>query len=435
MSDASFPRTSRHTLKSLFEFGVIALAAAVAAACGGGGVGSEGTGITASYASGSVSGLGSIFVNGVEYDDSTARVLGDDGDIDARFTKLDTPLRVGMEVEVESGPVVCTTDASTTPPSQSCTATASQISFSTELAGPVANLATDHLSFTVLGQTVNLTSATHYEDVAGAAALAAGQIVKVHGRVDKSTGVVTATLIEKKADNLAGVPDNFMFRLRGKLTALDKANRTGTLEGETVTFATTADLTAIVVDQLVRVRIEPSAAGPWQVNRIKSAERKLDQHQGKGAELEGVITDFALSTGGTAATFKIDGMDVRVSSGSAVKFDDGASFTGLANGKLVEVEGTVDAAGVLVASKVEFKSTEGPAKIELKDTISGVVNTATVKTFAIRGYSVDFSGTGIDFRGLAAADIVTGFAGKLEIKGFMRDGVVIATRIKLEKKN
>ena len=436
MSDASPSRIRRSGFKSLFQFSVIGLAAAIAAACGGGGVGSEGTGITASFASGTVSGLGSVFVNGVEYDDSNARVFGDDGDdSDGKFTKLDTPLRVGMEVEVESDrKPVCTTDATTTPPTETCTASATQIVYHTELAGPVANLATDLSRFTVLGQTVNLTAATHYEDVAGAAGLAAGQIVKVHGRVDKTTGAITATFIEKKANVLADVlGTNFMFRLRGTLSALDTTARTGTIGGEAVTFAAGVDLTGLVVGQAVRVRIEPAATGPWQVNRIKSAQRKLDQHKGKGAELEGVITDFVLASGGSSATFKIDGLDVRVAS-TGVKFDDGASFAGLANDLLVEVEGTVDDAGVLVANKVELKSANGQAEIELKDTITAV--DVVAKTFTLRGYTVDFSGDVVFVqkpgRSLSAADIVSGFTGILEVKGVVRqsDGVVIASRIK-----
>ena len=95
----------------------LALMAAIAA-CGGGGGGGGGstvsgvnTGSTGSFTSGSISGFGSIIVNGVRFDDSAAAVKEEDGD-DARELKL------GMMVAINSSVI-----------SAGSTATASTITF------------------------------------------------------------------------------------------------------------------------------------------------------------------------------------------------------------------------------------------------------------------------------------------------------------------
>ena len=71
--------------------GLLFLAAGVLAGCGGGGEGGVGTGGTGTYALGTITGFGSIIVNGVRFDDSAASVLDDD---DA--TRSRDELKLGM---------------------------------------------------------------------------------------------------------------------------------------------------------------------------------------------------------------------------------------------------------------------------------------------------------------------------------------------------
>ena len=82
---------------------LLALLMAVAgllSACGGGGGGSSSNTTTPTAAtlnSGTISGLGSIVVNGVRYETVGSQVLdSDDGN-----TAITTPLRIGMTVSVE----------------------------------------------------------------------------------------------------------------------------------------------------------------------------------------------------------------------------------------------------------------------------------------------------------------------------------------------
>src|SRR5882672_5247196 len=72
------------------------LAAGVVIACGGG----VGTGGTGAFASGPITGFGSIIVEGVHFDETTARIEGDD---DAARDRSE--LRLGTMVEVQSGEI------------------------------------------------------------------------------------------------------------------------------------------------------------------------------------------------------------------------------------------------------------------------------------------------------------------------------------------
>ena len=86
-------RLARHWLRAL---GMGLLAALAIVACGGGsdlaGVGSGGTG---SFSVGTITGFGSVFVNGQRYDDVNASVSDEDG------PRNRADLRLGMVVTVQ----------------------------------------------------------------------------------------------------------------------------------------------------------------------------------------------------------------------------------------------------------------------------------------------------------------------------------------------
>ena len=70
----------------------------ILSACGGGGGGDGNiSSNTATLSSGTISGLGSIVVNGIRYETVGSQVL----DADDGITDINTPLRIGMTVSVE----------------------------------------------------------------------------------------------------------------------------------------------------------------------------------------------------------------------------------------------------------------------------------------------------------------------------------------------
>jgi len=118
-------RPSSHSRRRRLTAGLLAAALLITHLAGcGGGVDSGGTGI---IASGPISGLGSIFVNDVRFDDDSAEIRDEQG---ALLTK--DQLKLGMTVIVEGG----TLDTSGT----QATSTALAIRVVSDLVGPVASV-------------------------------------------------------------------------------------------------------------------------------------------------------------------------------------------------------------------------------------------------------------------------------------------------------
>ena len=397
-------RPTRGLLTLLFS--VLAMTA-----CGGGGGGSTDTTSTASgssFASGPITGFGSVILNGVRFDDTNASVTDDDGVI-----HRNDELRLGMMVEIESAGIFSDNSG---PHSL-----ARLIRFGSAIIGPVTSIAADGSSLVVLGETVQVNPATFFDAglVGGVKALVAGtSIVEVHGVLDVATGIYTATRI-------APSPNAPFFKLRGVVSNIDKTAHTfkigtGT---ETVSYDAIAANVPAALDNglLVRVRLQTTeVAGQWIATAVFSALPKLDDRD--EAEIEGTIT---ASTFATDKKFSVNGIAVDASSAT---FPNGS--TGIVLGARVEVEGSA-VNGVVVATRVtiETEHDREAQGFELHGAISALDTTA--KTFVLRGVTVSFAGT-VDFRNGAVTDLANGK--NVEVKGLRSaDGTTLtATRISFE---
>lgn len=446
MSDVTRLRAPKTGFKSTLQLGVIALAAAIAAACGGGGVGSEGTGITAGYSSGTVTGFGSIVVNGVHYDLSASTDVRGDDDLSGPTDDSNRGVKIGMEVEIESGAVNCATTAGET----RCRANATSVSWGTEFKGPiVGNPASG--SFMILGQSVLINDATIFVGkgaIDTKAELAAGQVVEVHGRFNRATNELTATLIEVEAPDVASFDGEFRFA--GELTqftaftpasgATPAVPGSATVAGVTLEIRASTEVRGATLGKRVRVRIDPkvtTTSADWVAERIRSAGRDLRDHAGREGEIKGVTSGFVLNTAGTVATFLVDGMPVSV---ARADVSDAAWTLVLGLGSAaatVEVEGHIGSDGVLIVRKVELED-DDQFEIELTGTLTFSGNTLTIgdRTF-------DFTGGGVEVRLLNGTSVTVDAAGvlsrfangqRVEVKGFLQpDGVTTKlVRIKLE---
>ncbi|HRD97740.1 MAG TPA: DUF5666 domain-containing protein, partial [Rubrivivax sp.] len=164
--------------------GILAALAGMAillAACGGG-VGSGGTG---GFASGPITGFGSVIVNGVRFDDTAATVVDGEGSPRTR-----DDLRLGMTVEVESGAITVTQGAQA--------ASARRIEFDCALRGPVTALDKAGGAFTLLGQRVVVDATTVFDDrlAGGLNGLAAGRMLEVYAVFDPAGLRYRATRVE-----------------------------------------------------------------------------------------------------------------------------------------------------------------------------------------------------------------------------------------------
>jgi hypothetical protein len=390
-----------------------AWAALALAACGGGGSDAGSTSATpsataTSFAAGPITGFGSVIVRGVRFDDSNAQVSDDDG-----VSHRSSDLRLGMMAEIES--------AGITSDSSGSHGLAKSIRFGSEIIGPVSAVAADGSSLVVLGESVQIDTATLFDDrfVGGLTAITAGTVIEVHGVLDVTSGVYTATRIEPK-------PNAPFFKLRGVVSNIDKTAHTLRIGSgtDTISYDAIAANAPSTLDNglLVRVRLQTAqVGGQWVAATIVSAVRKLGDHD--EVELEGTITD---STFDTDKKFSVNGIAVDASGAS---FPNGS--TGIVLGARVEVKGSA-VNGVVVATRVTIETEHEfeAAGFELHGTISALDTTA--KTFALRGMTVNYGGSAVEFRKGTVADLANDK--KVEVKG-LRSSVgttLNATRISFE---
>ena len=384
----------------------LGFAASLLVSCGGG-VDSGGTGAPAlAFASGTITGFGSVIVNGVHFDDRSAAVRDGDGNARSR-----DDLRLGMTTDVRGSALGV--DAAGNPAS-----TASSIVFASEIVGPVSASDTAARSLVVLGQTIDVTTGTVFDTslAGGQAALAVGNVVEIHARLDAATGHYVATRIERRSSVA-------QYALRGIVSSLDRTARTFSIGPTRIGYASlaTAAVPATLADgRFVRVSLAlaPGAGGVWNATRIVDGAAAIVD--GEQAQIEGRVSAFT-----SATQFSVNGTPVDA---STAQFPNGSA--GLALGRRVEVEGTL-AAGVLVARKVEVKSDGGGGggggeEYEVSGAIASLDTAA--KTFVVRNVVVSYAGT-VDFRGGTAADLAVGR--EVEARGMLSaDGTRLqATRI------
>lgn len=387
----------------------ITLSATLIAACGGGGGGLTADSATA-YAAGPITGFGSIIVNGIRFDDSSASVLDDDDNSHDR-----SELRLGMMVEV-SGQGMDRAAGS---------AHALRIRFGSEIVGPIDSINADAGTLVVLGQTVEITPTTVFDDsiAGGLAGLAERDVIEVHAQFNAGTGHYIAKRVEAK-------PGATAFKLRGLVSNLDNTAKTFTIGSEVINYAgiAAADLPAnLANDQRVRVRLQTTknASNQWVAIQVRSGERRVDDHD--DAEVRGTINAFTSVT-----EFEVNGLKVNA---AGATFDDGTA--GVALGAQVEVEGRV-VDGVLVARKVELEGhddgddgdrSHNHNGFELHGLVSEL--NATAKTFRLRGVTVSYAGP-VLFKDGSEADLANDR--QVEVKGVLStDGTqVVATEIDFE---
>ena len=380
----------------LLAAGVALATAALVGACGGGGdVAGVGTGGTGSFSVGTVTGFGSVFVNGIRYEDNGARLVDDDGTVKVLGSD-DNPLRIGMAVEV-TGSV---DDSGTV-------RTATQIAYGAEIKGPVTAVDATAGTFNVFGITVRTTTTTVYENFGGVAALATGNVVEVHGQPD-TNGRIVATYVEREAPSVAAfVDDDGEYRLRGAVAGLSGSSPAYafTLRGVAIrTNASTEFDGAPANGVSVSVRLDPTRQGDgsYVAERLKVRSANYgDSSAAAEGEVEGYVSAFTSA----ASAFRVAGYAVRL--GAAVVYEDGVAAD-LKDGIRVEAKGSIDN-GVLVVTKLEFKSRDDDDDGDDDDVSSGFEDTkflgtatcvscgATSGTFTVKGVNVSYD-AGTEFK-------------------------------------
>ncbi|NOZ70196.1 MAG: hypothetical protein GXP46_13365 [Deferribacteres bacterium] len=372
---------------------VFVLAVGLLGSCSDGGGDFAGGGISGTgLYNGVITSFGSVFVNGIEFNTSGAAITADDADV------TEDDLDVGMKVTVEADGT-----------------TALRIDFDPEVIGPVQSIDTVNDRLVVMGQTVLIEGTTVLKGFGGILDLATGDTVVVSGFFD-AAGNIRAVYIELK-------PLSTGEKVKGVVSSLDYVSRRFVINGLSVDYSA---LPSLGVQNGDFVEVKGSLSGGTLVASHVSVEEQVETAlPGNEMAVEGVVTSFS-----SVYDFEINGL--RVSTDNRTVYENGLRGD-VALDVLLEVEGTVNDSGVLLAEKVEFLSHE-----ETEIGIEGVVESvdlqkSTVTVFGI-GITVNSSTifndeSGRQLRSFSLSDIRAGDL--IEVGGFVDGGRVVA--LKLER--
>ena len=308
-------------------------------ACGGGGGGSVagggigGTGLT----SGSITGFGSVFVNGIEFEtDGAIRTVDDETDISNGFDD-DTVLGLGMVVTI-SGSVNA----------DGVTGSADSIDYDNNVAGPVVHEANwedpDGLTktFTIFDVTVvvernsTVFANTSYDS------LVQDDLLEVSGYFDVN-GRLLASRVEKR-----GVLDlgNSEVEIRGVVSGFDGVS-TFMLDGILITFNGITEFEGlpgtVVNGQYVEVEGTLATATSILARRIELEDEGFGDDVDE-ISLEGIVTDF-----NGISDFRVAGQRVDATNAT---FEPTSLEGMISDGDQVEVEGSIQD-GLLMAEEIE----------------------------------------------------------------------------------
>jgi Domain of unknown function (DUF5666) len=366
-------------------------ASAVLVACGGGdsgmaalpgtgGTGTPllpGTGGTGIFALGPITGFGSVWVNGVRYDDSTASVLLDG------VAASSAELRVGMVAGLQG-----TRDAAT------LVGTARQVAVWSIARGAVQSVSADRIQ--VAGMTVLADAATTFDGVASLALLTPGTRVAVWGLQSGASG---QTWLASRVQVLGSAETSAWVSTGPAVLSSGGAVSVGGVLLNGLTAPPSAGL-VVRASGVLNATGTQAQSGSWVAYDVLASDPSMAGE----AEIEGVVS----LVNAAAQTIVVGAQTVSVA--SAVREPSGAV---VAVGQRVEAEG-VWKSGVLVASKLEIKGTATAGKVEVEAVIEQFTSLAD---FVVRGQRCDASGAAL--AGVSVSALKLG--AKVHLKG-VKDG-------------
>lgn len=387
----------------------------VLSACGGGGGSNSGVNsdTQTSTTSSGVMTKGSVIVNGVRYEDSTANIVLDD------TPKQASSLKDGMVVKL-SGRINA----------DGISGTADNIKVENEVRGAVQVINTTALPayIEVLGQRAYVDDLTFYDGLTGIANLTPGNPVEIHGLRD-ANGNLQASRIELLtgtvglADEVRGIVSNKSSN-SFKLGALLVNYTTTVISPLNATFGN-GDFVEVHLSNVIYTAA--TATTTATATRIKLEDQENSSSTAGQFEVEGFVSGYVLG----AKTFKVANRNVEIN--ASTRFLGGNELD-LMNNIKVEAEGVLNGTK-LVAHKVVFKRDH----IRLQGAVSAV--DALTRTFKVFGKTL--SVTDISQLQTASAggsesatfaDIANG--DRVEVRGFVdKSGAIMVNRLEETNNN
>jgi hypothetical protein len=387
------------------------LASLSLASCGGSGPDpSAGGGIggTGYISSGTITGFGSIVVNGVEFDIGNALVIIGGRPAGRGNQAVLGNLDLGQAVVIEG--TVNETESS---------GSASRVMFTPNVKGPVAEIIGIDPTIkkvVILGQTIIIDESTVLRNTT-MEDLDVNNFVEVSGLMD-ATGEIRATYVKKKADSFLPLSE---VEVKGFVQDPDSTAKTFKLS-DLVVYYGQADIGRLAggtpaANQLVHVRgvlgpgvrLEATEVEPADESRMASAE---------WLDLEGFITEFFSPSDFRMGSVKIQAL-------GNTQFVGGRSED-LELGAKIRVRGMI-VNGILVAQQVFFlEQVQLESRISSKDSASRVLLLSGLQTITVTVTSLTrIVGVAKDFEDMQLGD-------HLKVRGRERvDGSVLATRLQV----
>ncbi len=321
----------------------LALAAGGLSACGGGGSGDSTTSSGATISSvGTITGFGSVYVNGVEFETDGASYRVDDSD---GFD--DSSLAVGMKVKV-----VGSINA------DGLTGTATSVLYDDDVEGPIDAGSLNLIdagtkTFSIFGLGVRVrASQTVFDDGASFDGLVEGQKLEVSGYFDGNE--IIATRVERQSD----LDDE--FELKGTVTGYDGSTvmlslQNGAVAGPySVSPSAELDIPADPTGSFVEVKLIDQG-GSLVAIRIETDDDDLLDDSDDAVSVRGVLSDDG--SGGLL----VNGVAFQVNSGT--EYEPASLEGNLAAGMEVKVEGDMQG-DILIADEVETE--DGDIEIQAR---------------------------------------------------------------------
>jgi len=359
----------------------LSLAVAGLTGCGGGldmGIQTAsrpGTGGTGLFVQGSISGFGSVIVNGIRFDDTAAAVKLDG------LPAVAQDLRLGMVVDLQGSRGADLT-----------LGVANVIEVWSIAQGVVSQV--QGSQFQVAGMLVQADAATVFDGMASVAALANGMRVAVWG-------------LQAGADASRWTATRVALVNATPLVSTGIVTSAHTLNG----FALAGqNADSLATGQLVRVQ-GVSSGSSLTVDSVKVLG--LQNYQGE-CEMEGLVTAFL-----PGSRFMLGYIEVDASSAGLA-----SALARLTVGQRVEVEG-LWVGSVLKATELEFKSEQQLDEAEIEARIEQFTSIAN---FVVRGQRCDASSAVI--RKGVVADLKVGV--KVKLKGTKTGAVLVVTTLEID---
>lgn len=302
---------------------------------------------------GPVSTFGSVVVNGVTYSTDTAS-----------FTINDQP---GTQGDLRVGDVISVIG---TISDDRTTGVAETVLYDDVVKGPVDSINLAGSSLVVLGQTVLVGPDTSFDDGFNPVSLegiSVGQIVEVSGQFNAG-GDIVATRIEPK-------PAGTQFEVHGTVASLDSANLLFNLSSLAVDYssATLDNFNGgqIANGDFVEAKgVSIGAGGELVATSVELESLAPDTNDGDHVEIEGFIDRFA-----SATDFDVQGFTITTNSSTV--FEGGVAADLGLNVK-VEVEGDINANGVLVADKVDIRRSKAVRAAAVIDSVNAAAGSIVI---------------------------------------------------------